>query len=338
MSYLGPNSTPLLASRLHVRKEKDAWAIESEDSTILIKGDNLSRINKVFSLLDGATQIHKIAAQSEMNAKDLDAILSALVDNDLLLDTSGGIEARSQEDFIQYYHVECRFLTKNIFNQPFWSKVLSGQASQALLLGWGIEFFHYVEAANEHMAMSVAQCRNNAELQLLLAKHYAEEFDHGKIFLKGLVNSGLDGESVRQSPPLASTRALINFLRELAESDFLSYLACFGIMHSARENTTREHIEQFFRLLGDQYPSAKEMFNAFCEHASIDADLNHQKTIFEQLSDKPSQIPQFAFPQIMIAIRLCSQHFMQFFEGILDFYNTAKTVYPRVNPDVRFLL
>lgn len=87
------------------------------------------------------------------------ATLAVLAENGHWIDATAAPEAKTPEEFLAAYYALCDFWTKDIVARPFWETLLSGQASRTLVLGWGVEFYHDVEAANEHMAAVVAHCR-----------------------------------------------------------------------------------------------------------------------------------------------------------------------------------
>jgi pyrroloquinoline quinone (PQQ) biosynthesis protein C len=215
--------------------------------------------------------------------------------------------------------------------------LLSGRAERSLVLGWGIEFYHFVEAANEHMAAAVAQCRDGSQTRAWLAKHYVEERDHGSIFLDGLAGVGLDRDLVRRAPPLPSTRALINYLTELASADTFAYAGAFGVMQANREATTRDAIGQFFTFLSGKYPFAMQLFNAFRQHALIDVDLKHQHLALEMMCEGCKELPCDVMARPINAARSVTEHFIMFFESIRQYYGLAGIELPRCAFDVRLV-
>ena len=272
---LPPLALPLLSRRAALSSCDEGLLVDCEECALTFHGPGAAALKNLHDEVDGTHRLDALVQRSA-SPGELRAVLSVLRDEGLVLDAAATEEAASMKDWLVAYVEECRFWSRELFAQPFWQKVLSGQASQSLILGWGLEFFHYVESANEHMAMAVAQCRTDGELRRWLADHYADEYNHGAIFLQGLAASGLERQQVQAAPPLASTRALIDFLTELAGSDVQAYLGAFGVMQSSREGMTRQSLGEFYGLLSRHYPFASGMFSAFERHAALDVGLQHQ--------------------------------------------------------------
>ena len=282
-------------------------------------------------------EIDEISTQLGLSESELKKTFQVLADEEVVIDASAAFDACTSEAFLDAYFAECRFLTDEIFAQPFWETLLSGRAEHNLVLGWGIEFYHFVDAANEHMAAAVAQCRDGSQTRAWLAKHYVEERDHGSIFLDGLAGVGLDRDQVRRAPPLPSTRALINYLTELASADTIAYAGAFGVMQSNREATTRDAIEQFFTFLSGQYPFATQLFDAFQRHALIDVDLKHQHLVLELICEDCKELGSEVAARPINAARSVAEQFIMFFEGIHQYYGSARMMLPRCAFDVRLV-
>lgn len=329
------SAKPVVAPYIHSRRNEDEFIVEANYTSYAFSGQSAQILSEALHRLNGVQDLGSIAEDLKVSSAQLGAILSILAEDGLIIDAAAAVEAGSQKDFFKSYFSECKFWSKNIFAQPFWSTLLAGQASQDLILGWGIEFFHYVNAANEHMAASVAYCRNGTSARQILAQHYVEEHDHGDIFLDGLVACGFNRNKVKAAPPLASTRALINFLSELATNDTLAYTGTFGVMQSAREETTVEAVNQFYDSLIAHYGYASGLLDAFRKHALIDVDLGHQELVLEQICAHDEIITREHAGRIITAVRDAAEHFILFFEGIFDYYGMPGKLIPRQSFDIR---
>jgi thiaminase len=332
------SAMPLLSCLVNCRELGGEVVVESPDCSYSFGGPSAAMMSAVLPRLDGASTVEELSANLGLSPAEVCVHLEVLADDELVLDASAAYEANSAGEFLDAYFRECRFRAREIFAQPFWDTLMSGRASRELVLGWGVEFYHYVEGANEHMAAGVAQCRRDPELRRWMAEHYAEEHDHSEIFLHGLVSCGLDAEQVRAALPLPSTRALINYLTELASSDTMAYAGTFGVMQAAGEKTTREGINQLYDRLSDLYPFAVGLFDAIRKHALIDVDLEHQTLVLERACARSPLVEPSVVRGVVRAIADTVEHFTLFFEGINDYYSAPDVIVPRRPVDIRTLL
>ncbi|MEK6321355.1 MAG: iron-containing redox enzyme family protein [Acidobacteriota bacterium] len=335
---LADTARPLLNPYVDYHSAASELQLESGNDIYTFSGQSSNLLKCVLPFLDGTWSVSDLASYSGASTNSLRELLGVLIADDLLLDVSRALVTQSPDDFFRAYLKECRFWSKQIFEQPFWSTLQSGAAPSVLVLGWGIEFLHYVEAANEHMAASVAHCRDRYPTRTWLADHYAEEFNHSEIFLEGLTKCGLDPDQVRSALPLASTRSLINYLYELAASDTLSYVATFGVMQAEGERTTSDGISAFCDRLTGLYPFAEGLFVAVKKHALIDVELAHQDLLIQRLCSRLGSIPADVARRILAAARETAEHFILFFEGINDYYSAPGAPLPRRGIDVRTLV
>lgn len=329
MSDIRLSSQPLLTGSALCEGHGGELSLETDVVVLTFTDRSAALLARLLQRLDGASQVAELAQELAASPHELRALLEVLAEEHLVLDAAAALEARTGQEFLEAFFLECRFWSKAIFSQPFWKRVLSGHASERLIFGWGIEFYHFVEAANEYMAAGVAYCREGPEIREWIAKHYLEECDHSAIFLEGLVKSSLDRAQILSAPPLASTRALINFLNELAIADSISYAAAFGIMQPSREPIERGQVEQFYAQLTKQYGFAASMFEAFRQHALIDVDLHHESTVLGRICSRLPEITPDNARKAVMAARSVAEHFMFFFEGILDYYSGPLVQVPR---------
>lgn len=283
MKQLHATSCPFLSQQVQLANSGQDLLVETDDIVLSFGGSSARLLRDTRLLLSGMERLDRIAARTATSVAELGPVLDVLASEHLLIDAAAMEEASELDSFMDAYFHECEFWAREIVSRPFWRTVLAGEADAAVILGWGIEFFHFVSAANEHMAFSVSSCRDNPHVRGLLANHYLEESHHGDLFLTGLAGVGLDPEQVKSAPPLASTMALIDHLNELAMSDLMAYASVFGVMQQSRAPKSSDAINKFFSLLIDRYPFAESMLSAFCQHARMDVNLDHNELTFEKL-------------------------------------------------------
>lgn len=323
-------SKPLVASRVEYRRTSLTCIVETRSYEHSFSGWGGELLFRALPLLAGHQTVQQLAEGLHSDVQDLVAVLNKLnVDECLVVDVARVTSAGNGNEFVEALKDESQFMAAEIYSQPFWETVNSGAASKALILGWGIEFYHFVESVNEYMAAGVANCREDARVREILARHYIEECEHSSIFLEGLSECGLDAGQIRRAPPIASTRALINYLYETGVSNCFAYAGLFAVMQSSRDRMSEDLITAFYEHLSAAYPYAKGMFDAFRKHALIDVQLEHNRTGLEQIVELvPDRVMENS-REIVRAARGLVEHFMLFFEGIKDYYGRERVPLPR---------
>lgn len=260
----------------------------------------------------------ELAARQGVDASALEPLLAALAKDAVLLDLDAARESTDAAGTVDAMLCEARFWARAVFEQPFWEDLLAGRFNRAQVLGWGVEFYHFVDAANFYMPLGIAHTRNKRNLRAAIARHYIQEMDHGVIFLEGLNRSGLDRSSILIAPPLPHTQALINSLAELAIEGEVPYTAAFAVMQPGIIEPSIEALDEFYGALSRLYPFAAPMFDAFRRHARIDVDLHHEETTFTLLCREG--ISPTERERASLAMQTVAENFVLFFEGIQDWY------------------
>lgn len=302
-------------------------------SDYLFAGESAGLIQSVFKRLNGMNTVADLAQSCGVAPAALIAVLGYLQDESVLIDMQRA-GPLTGEQLVAQIKNEVAFWRRHIDSQPCWQSVHAGRCTERQILGWGIEFYHYVDAANEYMAYGVAYCRESIDIRQKIAAQYAEEADHGEIFLQGLAEDGLPAERVANAYPLPSTRALINYLNEAAMENSLVYTAIFSLMQSDGENFNKEGLSDYYSHLISLYPFARGMFGAFLKHASIDAQLGHQSSLFENLYANNEIISSRDVQHTFTTIRQLVNYFILYYEYIFDYYGEESAQLPRRAPQV----
>lgn len=278
-------------------------------------------LHQLLMRADGVAPLCVLAADVGLRIATAQRLLEPLAEEGAVIDATAPLRA-TDEAFLDTFQLECRLMMRALAEQPFWRRVLDGTAPPSLILGWGIEFTHFVEAANEYMPLGVAHAREGAEIREAFSRHYAEESTHSAIFQEGLIRCGIDRARLAAAPPLATTRALINLLIEHALEGAVTYAAGFAVMQPETEPAAREQVEEFYDELKSLYPFAQPMFDAFERHACLDLELGHHQTIFSALHALGG-VPPTCRRRALEAARAVAEAFTLFFEGVLDAYGTG---------------
>lgn len=330
---------PLVSSRARLQPGgAGSFVVDTDDYTLEFEGSSARLLHRIAHRFDGGHAVADLAAAAHCDANELASVVATLCDHGVVLDLAAAVDARSPREFSASFRHECRFWSGEILAQRFWSRLMSGQASKAVVFGWGIEAYHYVESVNEYMAAAVANCALDHETRMLMGRHFAEESEHGEIFLHGLVDSGFAREAIVAAPPLPATRGLMNFLFELACVDTFAIEATFNLMQADREIINHDRVNAFYGALTKFYPFAAPMLDAFRKHALIDVDSSHGRTVFDAMCEVPNLVTPEIAARCVAAVRSAAEHFILFFENIDSYYGGGDAVMPRRAVDVMALL
>lgn len=307
-----------------------ATMVAESSDTVILQGSALDYTfskhgaHLIFKIKEGLTGHHcvsQLAEKFKLPEQQLCDILSVLTEDNTVIDLSDVLNTESRDEYLNLFFKICDQWASDIFNQPFWQVMKSGKASQSLILGWGVEFYHRVIGANEHNAIAAAYC-TDPKIQYWLKRHHDEEFHHGNLFfLKGLEDCGIEAARVPLLQPLPSSRALIDYMIMLGTSDTVAYTTTYAIMHSPRQGQTVVRINQQFDQFSIDYPFAAPLFNAFRQHTLLDKELGHDETLTFQRVCELYGVPsmenrmKYLYAAYGMVIR-----FSEFFNGIYNHY------------------
>jgi len=330
------SAVPLISSRALLQPGGgDVFTVDTDRRTFEFDGSSGRALRRAAPRFDGRRPLGDIAEATGCDGGELASIVAMLGEEGVVVDLAATIEAATAADFASALRRECRFWSGEILAQPFWKKIVAGEMPEAVIFGWGIEAFHYVDSVNEYMAAAAANAHLEHDVRMLIGRHYAEECDHGEIFLQGLANCGFDRDSIVNAPPLPGTRALMNYLFELACTDTFAVEAVFDLMQSDGESLTKERVHAFYDALSRLYPFATPMFDGFRRHALIDVASNHGETVFDRLCLTPGLITPDVGRRCVAAVRSLAEHFILHFENIERYYGSPGAVLPRRPFDLR---
>ena len=318
-----------LSPGCRIRTEDEEILIETRDAEWRIRAPHVDTVAMALNRLFRSGVPRKLAADVRLSDNILEPVLQALAQDDLLMVECAADAAADPAEAASALLAEARFHARSIFEQSFWSDLLAGDFSPAQVFGWGVEFYHFVDAANTYMPLGVAHVRRHGPTRALMAQHYIEEMGHGQIFLDGLARCGLDGASIGAAPPLPHTSALINLLTELAIEGEVTYAASFAVMQPGLAPASRTAIDEFYAELSRLYSYARPMFDSFRQHALIDVDMGHEENVFARLCREPGGLTGIERARASWAMSAIAEAFILFFEGIRDSYPDKARFAPR---------
>lgn len=286
-----------------------------------LKGKASSLFTRVAPLLNGDKLIADIASESSASTDEVNALLNTLKKHDVVTWMPRGTETMSGPEFYAYHRRYCLYWLNEIYQHPFWDNVVNGSASEAQVIGFAFEKYHYIEGAHEHMGIAAANA--SREMMPHLARHFAEEYAHGDIYRSGLV-ALFDNDVVLNSQPLPSTRALVNFLNEIAARDSLAYYSANEFLQMTENEDDaggngEGAVSEFYAQMIENYPYTKPLVEAYIKHTKLDQDLGH-KGAFKQMCDDVPPLTLQQVREIMDTTRSLVDVLKLFMDGIEVFY------------------
>jgi len=166
-----------------------------------------------------------------------------------------------------------------------------------------------------------------------LARHFIEEYTHGDIYRKGL-RSLFPDDVILRSQPLPSTRALVNYLSESAQTGSLSYYAGNELLQMT-ENTGDDQagkaVDDFYSAMRKHYPYTDKLIDSFIAHTKADQKLGHADAFLLMCESVPPLTRREVNEALNVAKNM-AEHLLLFMDGIDTFYDHFATV-PRLPCD-----
>lgn len=272
------------------RVTDDAVVINYLDHSYELNGTAAQIFHEIFPS-QKAMPSREITRQSGYSEKQIKSLFATLNSHDLLVRQPDTSTMMAGFEFYAYHRKFCRHWLKEIYEHPFWDKVVQGTATDSQILGFAFEKYHYIEGAHEHMGIAAANA--SREMMPHLARHFCEEYTHGDIYRKGLAHL-FEDKIVLNSQPLASTRALINFLNEAAAQDSFAYYAANEFLQMTEnedddetEWNNTEAISGFYEGMTKNYPYTRPLVDAFIKHTQLDQHLGHEGAFLAMCKDIP---------------------------------------------------
>jgi hypothetical protein len=317
-------------------------AIAATDPGILIVEDNEIRLTfhgesavACKAIIEAAPQSNDfdtIAARSGFSVATVKRIAELLKTDSLAIDTSFPGDCTTAEYLSKIRHC-AQFWNKHIMAQHFAARLFAGEATQTEVLGWGIEFYFFVKAAQEYMALGSSRISGQTAMLAPIWDHFAKEAFHSDIFLQGLLACGLREKTIRTRMPIPTTAILTNFLYETSSAGLLEYTSLFAVMQPLSRPATREEVKSKYDFLRGKYPFAIGLFDAFEHHDCIDIALEHTSLTLEPVLGHRGALSPAEWRSVMRVLEDTANAFILFFEGIQRYYRSSSALRYRQNPN-----
>ncbi len=325
---------PVLKRSAQVSRKNGSVVIRHLRDEITLDGAAAELFGKMQPLLDGKTEIDRIAQNLNEKAPRLRALAEQMSKVGVLsfMNAPAG-ELMSGTDFYKLHKEHCAFWLEDVYRQPLWEQITSGKASRAQVIGFAFEKYHYIEGAYEHMGIAAANA--TPEMMPHLARHFIEEYRHGDIYRKGL-RSLFPDDVVLRAQPLPSTRALINYLSETAARSSFAYYAgneLLQLTENTGDDKAGNAVNEFYDAMRKHYPWTDKLIDSFIEHTHADQKLGHEDAFLLMCKSVPP-LTRAEVDDALNVARSMAEHLLLFMEGIDIFYANFPTV-PRLPCDLR---
>jgi hypothetical protein len=324
---------PLLRRTASVLRDNGQVAIRYLRDEITLDGAAAQLFTRAEPYLDGQTTVEAAAEKLAEKPSRLRALLERLEDVGVLAFLSAQEEPGGMTgmEFHRLHHEYCNHWLQNVYRHPLWEKIVSGRASRAQVLGFAFEKYHYIEAAFEHMGIAAANA--TPEMMPHLARHFIEEYTHGDIYRKGL-RSLFPDDVILHSQPLASTRALVNYLNESAQRSSFAYYSGNELLQMTEneDEGAGGAVSEFYAAMRKHYPYTQKLIDAFIAHTNADQNLGHAKAFLLMCQSVPPLTLREVNDALNVAKNM-AEHLLLFMDGIDTFYANFATV-PRLPCDL----
>ncbi len=248
----------------------------------------------------------------------------------LIKDLEGKNEVISGEEFHKrYFSPAMDHWLDRAFSHPSWERLMQGQESKNVFIGWLFELFHYTKNANKHMPLAVAYCKHKST-KTQLAVHYKEEWNHYHFFRKCLEELGFTREEVESSNPLPMTDEMANFMREAARTDFVAYAACSAVLEGT--TTDNKTYDNFYKVMQQKYDIPAAAIKPIYDHLELDQKYGHAD-LFAEVCSSIGDITNERAEGVMTYARMMSEHIYAWTANIVKYYSNPGNAMPRRKPE-----
>lgn len=272
-------------------------------------------VEGVIRLADGSRTIAELAAEIDAPAEKLSELCTLLEAHHYIW-LSVPDAPVSTEAFRGEFRAWVQHWVDHIFSDSAWDRVLAGEASPAILVGWSIEQMHYTRTVVEHMTHAAKNAGGSREGRTLL-RHLSEEWDHYRLFQKGCGSIGFGSDVVGEAVPLSTTRMITTFMRRRAVDDPLVYNACEALLEGTAEQP--DNVVSFFEKTQKAYDYPDSFIRPIVKHVRVDESFEHVD-IFDDLLDSYAVLPRDRVNNIMQTCSDFADLLMLWHHEIIQYY------------------
>lgn len=335
---LAENTAPV--KRLYsYRRQEGAVRFSRRNQEYHIETDREDLLDAL-PYLQARLSLANVAKITGISRDDLSGLLQYLAEEDLLdrekrLDTADKHDqVISGPELYRVFRDNFDDWMQEAFSAPYWQKMLSGEGSRELFIGYLLELYHYTRNANRHMPLVVSTC-NPAwkNVKRLLATHYKEEWNHYAFFQNALAAMGLPKQDVIDSDPLPSTLEMSNFMRQCARTSTICYAICSAILEGTTEDG--DSYRDFFREIAQLYDIPDAAIKPIYDHLDLDAQYGHE-SLFKEICGEVSVITVADAQRVLSTGKQMIDHIFLWTDHIDQYYGDPERELVRRKFDINY--
>lgn len=284
----------------------------------------------LLSRLDGSRTVEDLAAEVDLDSKQIDSILRTALEWGVLGDESApqavsGLAALSEIEHTLNYLLEAL-----VTEGPFWTAIRNEpeKLHPHVFYGYGLEAWRYLDAAQEFGSPILSHVENRA-LTRLVGDFHHEEYLHADVIVKAFEFLGITEKELSKSRPLPTTTALVKPLSWWARSDPLFYLVAIDILEGRMPNRDAADPDEpkvaYDVFLGacDKIGLRSDFVEPIRDHARINALDEHGSVCREFFAAIPG-VDYASVRRWRAKAQLFMEAYAGFFNGVLTYYGDGK--------------
>ncbi|TWH91859.1 hypothetical protein LPJ38_01715 [Bradyrhizobium daqingense] len=194
-------------------------------------------------------------------------------------------------------------------------------SSEALVIGYILENYHYLASATGHISAAVASCTVSS-VRVQLIEHLRDELDHCELLRTKLSEvEGISDPTLLR--PLPTTVAFVGFLQTVAAQDWRAYILVSAFLQlSLSECRTDRRNAHFYETVIRNNSGVAPLLSTIWTHDEIDGALDHDSRPLERLRSllQTERLSQESHKLAALAPALS----WSFLDGILNQYTAGR--------------
>ena len=185
---------------------------------------------------------------------------------------------------IQHYREMRRFMLS--YQAPhrgvFFDKIVKGEASQRLLIGYAIEYYHIVHLCHSVLAPALGIVETPKTRQLLI-DFFASELNHDAMLIESLNSVDIDQKMLESSMPLPAIFSICASLSTYAKQHPLTFKLILVLFEEYDHRFNLELVKSC-KSLG----MPTEFYQPLLKHSVINDEEDHEDVSRSLMEDVPS--------------------------------------------------
>lgn len=309
-----------------------------DDSMYMIVGQDYFELTQEFgpvekflevkSYFDGRHSIREISERTGVTADDIQSVVNSFAELGLMRQEEP-VDLIPMESFLRRVEDSCLMWKRQIGFHRLYRQLFEGEASKRVFTGVFLETFHYVKSASKHIAVAIANCKNDY-WETLLTEYFNDEYNHSELILRTLVNLGIQRDRALSAHPIIGTMSLINMLCEIGRNSTLAYLACTRLFEATREDA--KDAEEAWKGIATRYEVEPKAIEPFINHMRGDVISDHGSLLARALQHE-KYIEAKEAHYAVNCLHDLKHSYDQFHDQVIQYYSDISNYVPRLKVD-----